>query len=381
VIQWPMKHSICSLTLCLLLIALPGCGRSQDARRAAAETSPAELTAIGSLSIPISNNAVALSVTDQDTRIYSFFGLESGKTWQDVSNRSQLWQQTQDGTTYKARLLPSPPGASGRLASTAQQVGTTIYLFGGYTVAEDHTEVSTPEVYAFDVISEQYQHVTDMPVPVDDAVSMVYQNRYIILVSGWHQDRNVEHVQILDTQTMSWLSGTPFPGEPLFGHSGGLIDETMVICDGVRIVPLDEPGKREFRITDACFIGSIDPLDLTRIDWQAIPPHPGTPLYRSASAGLRWQDDPLIVFAGGSSNPYNYNGIGYNDIPSSPSDRVFSFNVQQSTWQVHRPLAVPSMDHRGLLYDGQWLYLAGGMHAGQRTTGDIVQFTLSDPTR
>lgn len=375
---WVFLRTHASLALVLSLLA--GCGPSDPDLRAANRTSHDPIADSNSLPIPISNNAVALASVEGTLRIYSFFGLEAGKTWQDVSSTVQRWQLPSNGSTPTARLLPAPSGASGRLASTAQRVGTTIYLFGGYTVAEDHSEVSTPEVYAFDVNSEQYAHVTNMPVPVDDAVSMVYRDRYILLVSGWYQDRNVQDVQILDTETLSWLQGTAFPGEPLFGHAGGLIDETMVICDGVRIVPLEEPGKREFRLSNACYVGQIDPLDPSRIDWQAIAPHPGQALYRSASAGLDWQGQPLIVFAGGSPNPYNYNGIGYNGVPASPSDQIFSYAIRTGSWQTHQRLDVPSMDHRGLLHDGRWLYLAGGMHAGQTITDRILRFTLEDPT-
>lgn len=43
-------------------------------------------------------------------------------------------------------------------------------------------------------------------------------------------------------------------------------------------------------------------------------PHPGAPLYRAAggaSAGL-------ALFVGGSDNPYNYTGVGYDGVPAEP---------------------------------------------------------------
>lgn len=47
-----------------------------------------------------------------------------------------------------------------------------------------------------------------MPVPVDDSVSLTYQDRYIYLVSGWHKDDNVLNVQMYDSQTDIWVPAT-----------------------------------------------------------------------------------------------------------------------------------------------------------------------------
>ncbi len=357
-----------SLAASLLLIA---CAGQQTHQRQDGST-------LQALSVPVSNNAAVIQAAANGIEIYSFLGLESGKTWKDVSRLSMRWQGNFESGTGLSEQLTDVPGEP-RLASTAELVNGIIYLFGGYTVAEDHTEVSTPEVMALDTSTGIWRHVSDMPVPVDDAVSMVYRNRFIYLVSGWHQDRNVDRVQIYDTVTDSWQQATAFPGEPLFGHAGGLVGESMVICDGVRIVPLEEPGKREFRITDACYRGDIDPLDLTRIDWKPIQSHPGPPLYRSASVGVMHQGVPRIMFAGGSDNPYNYNGIGYNKTPSSPTDAVFSYDTTTGFWEQHTPLPVASMDHRKLLHHNGQFYLAGGMRADQRVVADIVRFSLDAP--
>ena len=42
--------------------------------------------------------------------------------------------------------LPNVPGAPGRLASIAVGLFDRVFIFGGYTVAEDGAEVSTREV-------------------------------------------------------------------------------------------------------------------------------------------------------------------------------------------------------------------------------------------
>ena len=149
-----------------------------------------------------------------------------------------------------------------------------------------------------------------MPVPVDDSVALVYANRYIYLVSGWHDTANVNLVQVFDAEDNRWFQATMYPGAPVFGQSGGIADNKMVVCDGVKIV-VDETEQRSFAASPECFYGRIHKDEITRITWQKLPHHSGTALYRAAAAGAM-RNGGEIVFAGGSDNPYNYNGIGYN---------------------------------------------------------------------
>ena len=121
---------------------------------------------------PVANNAVAL----HGGEIYSFAGLGAGKTWRDV--HAKAYKCTVEASQCEA--IPALPDGKGRLAATAQTVGDMIYIFGGYTVAQDHTEVSTPEVFAFDPKTQSYSRRANIPVPVDDSVSLVYQDRYIL---------------------------------------------------------------------------------------------------------------------------------------------------------------------------------------------------------
>ena len=92
--------------------------------------------------------------------------------------------------------------------------------------------------------------------PVDDTVALVYQNRYIYLVSGWHgsgiskSTGNVNLVQVFDSQQGRWFNATPFPGAPVFGHAGGIVDDQFLIVDGVKVnavVNGDLPPARAIR--------------------------------------------------------------------------------------------------------------------------------------
>ena len=320
---------------------------------------------------PVSNNAVASLGIGEKTYIFSFNGLGSGKTWSDVG--SWAFQYEVGGDAWTA--LDDVPGGAGRLATVAVGVGDGVYIFGGYSVAEDGTERSTPWVHRYDPVTRSYEERAPMPVPVDDSVSVIYRNRYIYLVSGWHDTDNVNLVQVYDTEADRWFEATPYPGPPVFGHAGGIVDNRMVIADGTRVIAGETDRRYRFVISDVCYLGSIDDEDPARIEWKALPAHPGVPLYRMAALGTD-SVGKRVLFAGGSDNPYNYNGVGYNGEPSEPSPRIFAFNLDRNAWEELGTLPVPTMDHRGLLRVGSEFVIVGGMLAGQRVTDRVGTFTL-----
>ena len=322
---------------------------------------------------PVANNAAAL----HGGKIYSFAGLGAGKTWRDVHAKAYACPiPTQGAATKLCESLPPLPDGKGRLAATAQTIGDLIYIFGGYTVAEDHTEVSTPEVFAFDPKTKTYTRRADIPVPVDDSVSYVYQDRYIYLISGWHKDTNVADVQIYDTQEDSWTRGTDWPGAPVFGHAGGGVGNIMVICDGVEIVPpKDEKSRRTFETISACWRGEIDASDMTQISWSRLPQLPGKGLYRMAAAGVPTRN--LVLFAGGSDNAYNYNGIGYNKIPSTPSAHVWAYDIEAEKFVTFADKPKATMDHRALIDLGNGRFaIMGGMDEEQKVLGGLDIFEV-----
>ena len=320
------------------------------------------------LPMPISNNAVASVETDTGWELLSFAGLGAGKAWTDVTDRAYSMNVARG--TWKT--LPPVPGEQGRLASVAVGVDGFAYVFGGYTVAEDGSEVSTPEVYRFDPKTQSYELYTRMPVPVDDTVALPYLDRYVYLVSGWHDKANVELVQVLDVTKRSWAVATEYPGPAVFGHSGGIVGRQLLICDGVELIV--EEDERRFAASNSCYVGTIDADHHTKIDWRKAPSHPGKPLYRSAAAGVPGLG---VVMIGGSDNPYNYNGIGYDDRPSDASTAMLRYSFDEDRWDVLAPKLAASMDHRGLAYAaGRW-YLVGGMTSGQRVTSDVASVAFS----
>ena len=330
-----------------------------------------ETEALPALGQAISNNAVTLVSTEEGIYLYSFLGLGGGKTWQDISSMATVLEPGAESWT----ALNPVPGPAGRLAATAVTVGGAAWLFGGYTVAADGSEKSIAGVYRIEPGENKLEWVSDMPVPVEDSVILVYQDRYIYLVSGWHDLGNVNLVQVLDSKTMQWQQATPWPGAPVFGHAGGISAAHMLICDGVRIQYPADDGAREFLPSEQCWLGRIDADNYRRINWQSVPAHPGKSRYRMAATG-----DPRnrVVFAGGSVNPYNFNGIGYDGVPSDPEKSVFSFNFSDKSWHLLGDLPRGTMDHRGLPYAKGWYYLIGGMQETQETLTRVYRFRLDE---
>lgn len=318
----------------------------------------------------VSNNAVAVASVGGELTLFSFNGLGAGKTYQDIHGKAF----SVNLKTKKVNPIASLPDGLGRLASIAVTLNNRILVIGGYTVAKDHTEISTSQVFEYFPLENKYQKISDMPVPVDDTVAFIYQQRYVYLVSGWHDTGNVNLVQVFDSKEMRWFNATPFPGAPVFGHAGGIVGNKFLIVDGVKVNRVVD-GKREYGPSNENWYAEIDKNDPSVILWKQIPKHPFEPLYRMASIGLA--NSQQVVFAGGSDNPYNYNGIGYDGVASKPSSKIFSFDFKKFRWQSHGLLASPSMDHRGLLMADDSAYIVGGMGKEQKVLDAIQKIDLS----
>ena len=324
---------------------------------------------IESLPAAVSNNAVASVKAGRRDYVVSFNGLAEGKTHADTlastyvyDSRSKSWSEADP-----------VPGDVGRLASVAASADGRVYVFGGYTVDKDGTEVSTPWTHAFDPRKRVFEERAPMPVPVDDAVAVSFDDRYIYLVSGWHDLGNVNLVQRYDTRNDAWVQATPVPGPAVFGHAGGIVGNTIVYCDGVAIDVHDD-RPRDFVAVPDCFLGIIDDEDGRRIDWRSINYHPGLPRYRMAAAGIPEVNG--VLFVGGSDNPYNFNGIGYDGQPSEPARGALLFDIDTQSWQVLEFEGEATMDHRGLVpFKGQWLTV-GGMAANQGVTNRVTSYKL-----
>lgn len=324
----------------------------------------------------VTNNAVTQLTINNKPYLLSFSGLAAGKTYRDVHNLTYIYDVKKKTWQQGAPVPIEEPvnGHTGRLASVAVAIKGVAYIFGGYTVEKNHNEVSVPDVYSYHVLSNSYTQLKSMPVPVDDSVALTYQQRYIYLISGWHNDGNVNLVQVYDTQTNSWQQASPFPGKAVFGHAGGIIGNTMLICDGVR-VDVHLSKKRTYTAEAACYRGIISPKTPYKIAWNKVNHPSGISRYRMAANGFidNKTQAKEIVFIGGSDNPYNYSGIGYNGKPAEPSDQIWRYNIEKNQWSITQSDS-STMDHRGLLKLDDKLITIGGMSSNQQVLNTINQY-------
>jgi len=311
---------------------------------------------------PVTNNAVATVRAGGQVHIVSLLGLGPGKTWRDTRAGGYMLSVGSMGW----RSLPDVPDGQGRLAAAMVAAGGRILLFGGYTVAADGAEASTPFVYSLDVLTQSYQRLADIPVPVDDAVALVYQDRDVYLVSGWHDRGNVALVQRYDAPENRWTQATAFPGTPVFGHAGAIAGHELLVCDGVKVQ--GPPSPIRYAPSDECWRGTIDPADPDHITWQSAPRHPGPARYRMAAVAI---DDSRLLFVGGSANPYNYDGIGYDGRPSEPATEALVFDLVSGDWRS--VLAAGTMDLRGLAVVDDEVIVIGGMRADQQVSDTSVR--------
>jgi N-acetylneuraminic acid mutarotase len=314
--------------------------------------------------VAVTNHAVAAGVVGGRWQLFAMLGVDSTKRWSGITRRAWAWA---DGEA-RWRALPDVPGGAGRLAATAQVVRGRVYLFGGYTVDSAGQERSVGAVDIWDPDAQAWRAGRPIPVPVDDAVSGVYRDSLIYLVSGWHDTDNVRDVQVYDVAADRWRAGTPIPGPGVFGHGGGMAEGTLVFIDGAR---RNADGPRYVNEPQA-WMGVVDPLDPASITWTRLPDHPPPVRYRPAAAAC----GRFVVFAGGTDNPYNYDGIGYDRVPSEPLAGAMAYDTRQRVWLLLPSAPAATMDHRGLVIRGDTGWIAGGMGEGRVASRTVVRWRL-----
>lgn len=323
----------------------------------------------------VTNNAVASYVHKDRALIYSFMGLGKEKTYDTITTNAMVFDSRHD----EWRLLPPVPGKTGRIAAAAAVADGQVFLFGGYRVDADGKETTVSDVDVYTPGTEEptqgyWAKGLPLPIAVDDAVAAVYDDRYIFLISGWSKDDNIANIQIYDSWHDHWRAGNVIAGRPVFGHAGVIVNKTIVYCGGVYKNPeyRSDPSKPKYVASDECWQGKITGSNPFKIEWLQLPGHPGDAQYRMA-AGV-W--GKRAVFTGGTATPYNYNGIGYDGRPATPSAVTFAWNTETNAWATLPQNPEPAMDQRAMAQDREGLVVVGGMEAGQKVVRRVAHLAL-----
>lgn len=312
---------------------------------------------------PVSNNAVAILKLHGQFELFSLMGIGPKKTWNAVTNVAYEL----DAGSGKANTIHSVPGTAGRIGAMAIGAAGRLFLFGGYVLYQGGG-MAVPDANFYEFTNDRWVRIPDVPTAVGDAVIGVYRERYIYLVGGRTNGRLISDVQMYDLEKGKWSKATSMPGPPVFGHAGALVGDTILYVDGARMN--DAAQGARFVASDECWKGRIEHHNPTRIEWTKLPSHPGNGRFRIAAGGS--EKDGAIYFSGGSDDPHDYNGIGYDGNPAEPSPVTFAFNLRTGKWEMLNDNTPDlTMDHRGLLVTPEGLVIIGGMEKGQQVTGRI----------
>jgi len=301
--------------------------------------------------VAVSNNAVAS--LKNGIEVYSLMGVGTKKTWDDITNKMYVLR-FKSGKWVEGRAVP---GVAGRLAASAIGARGQVFVFGGYTVDGQGNEMTLGDVNSFLPEDHHWYRAADIPVPVDSAVIGMTHDRYIYLVGGRSKKGPVNNVQVYDAEKNTWSQATPFPGTPVFGHAGGVADETIVYVDGAKQNPT---AGGPYVTSDECWMGKIDHKDPNKIEWSKLPAHPGPGRFGIvAGAG---EHDHKVMFSGGTTTPHNFKGLDADGKLAELSPVTFVFEIHGAKWEtITEDTFDVRTDGRGILSTPLGPLILGGM--------------------
>jgi N-acetylneuraminic acid mutarotase len=307
----------------------------------------------------VSNNVVV--ALQGGLEIYSMMGVGPKKTWDDITNQMYILHLKSAKWTDGRAV----PGVAGRLGASAVAAKGQIFLFGGYVVDNQGTEITVGDVNSYAPGDHRWYRAEDIPIPVDSAVIGVNHDRYVYLVGGRTKSGPVNNVQVYDIEKNVWSQATAFPGALVFGHAGGLADDTIVYIDGAK----KNPAGAGYVASDECWMGKIDKKDPNKIEWSKLPAHPGTARFgiEAGESGHR------LLFSGGAASPHNFKGQDANGKPVELSTVTFSFDLHSNKWEtVADDTFDPRSDSRGMVFTPVGPMIVGGLVSNTAVTARAV---------
>jgi N-acetylneuraminic acid mutarotase len=282
--------------------------------------------------------------------VYSVMGIGTKRTWDTITNRMFILRLS-SGKWTEGRPVP---GVAGRLGASAVSAKGQIFVFGGYVVDGQGNELTIGDVNSYVPEDHRWYRAADIPVPVDSAVIGVTHDRYVYLVGGRSKSGPVNNVQVYDAEKNTWSQASAFPGTPVFGHAGGVADESIVYVDGAK---KDAAGHTT--VSDECWIGKIDHKDPNKIEWSKLPAHPGPGRFGIVASG--WEREHRILFSGGTIVPHDFKGLGENGKPAELSPVTFAYELHGNRWDtISEDTYDVRGDSRGILFTPLGPMVLGG---------------------
>jgi hypothetical protein len=311
----------------------------------------------------VSGNAVA--VLRDGLQVFSLMGVGPRKTWDDVTNQVYVM----DLVHAKWSEGHVVPGVAGRVNASAAGAKGFVILMGGFVADGQGDELTVPDVNVYEPGSRLWSRGKDIPTPVDSAAVGVTHDRFIYLIGGRSRGGPVNNVQVYDVEKDTWSQATPFPGTPVFGLSGGLADEEIVVVDGAKPGPTGGP---RYIASDECWLGKIDKKDPTKIEWSKLPPHPGTARFGIGGGGSN--HDHRVFFTGGTPTPHDYKGVPYDGQPTEASAVSFAYDLHGHKWEMTSDNTYdPRGDCRGIVMTPIGPVVMGGMVRNLAVTARVNQ--------
>ena len=295
----------------------------------------------------VTGNAVAF--LRNGLEVYSLMGISTKKTWDSITS-NMFMLKLSSGKWMEGKPVP---GVAGRLGASAAGVKGQIFVFGGYVVDGQGNELTVGDVNSYVPEDHRWYRAADIPVPVDSAVIGVTHDRYVYLVGGRSKTGLVNNVQVYDAEKNTWSQATAFPGTPVFGHAGGIADETIIYVDG---------AKKEgtgFVASDECWMGKIDKKDPNKIEWSKLPPHPGPGRFGIVASG--WEREHRVMFSGGTLVPHDFKGLAADGKPAELSPVTFVYQLHGNRWEtVTEDTYDVRADTRGIVFTPIGPFVLGG---------------------
>jgi len=313
-------------------------------------------TPLADLPVPTANNALTQVNLAGQKFAYSFGGITTGLTYDNIHQRSFKYHVSSNEWTE----VQSLPDTLGKIAAAASFVNNKVYIIGGYHVDENGNEYSSNKVHVFNPFLDTFEvDAANIPVPIDDHVQAVWRDSLIFVVTGWSNTTNVPDVQIFNPAFNSWITASEVPNTNFFksfGASGYILGDTLFYFGGVS-------GDFSFTARNYLRKGVINPEDPTDIQWTYLGEAPSSPSYRAAASG----HNSTVFFVGGGAVAYNFDAVAYDGTGLvEPSSQILQFNSATQFYINDIETNYGTMDHRGIakLGGGNWI-VAGGIDSAQ----------------